>query len=62
MQRLSIAAPAQPRLSLHVPGEAAADEVWPSLPDATQEEVLSLIARLLAGWMSEATQEVQRYE
>jgi hypothetical protein len=50
-------------LSLHVPGEAAADEVWPSLPDATQEEVLSLIARLLAGWlMSEATQEVQRYE
>lgn len=60
MQRLRIAAPAQLRLNLHAPGEVPADEVWASLPDATQAELLSLVALLLArSFVSDMTQEVQ---
>lgn len=49
MRRLRIAAHAQLGLNLRVAAEEAEpDEVWDSLPEPTQAQLLSLLARLVA--------------
>jgi hypothetical protein len=49
LQRLRIVAPAQLNLHLRVTGEELEpDELWEGLPEATQSQLLSLFARLIA--------------
>ncbi|MGH9028675.1 MAG: hypothetical protein ACRDV4_03565 [Acidimicrobiales bacterium] len=49
MRRLRIAAPAQLSLHLRVADdEPELDDLWENLPEPTQAELLSLIARLIA--------------
>ncbi len=61
MRRLRIAAPAQLSLTLS-PGEMARGlQLWTALPDAAREQVLVLLARLIArGVIADEDQEPTR--
>jgi len=53
LRKLRIAAPAQ--LPLALPDAVAAADRWWALPEATQAEVLALLARLIANGLVEET-------
>jgi hypothetical protein len=61
MRRLRIAAPAQLSLTLSLGGVPRGPQLWTALPDAAREQVLVLLARLIArGVIADEDQELTR--